>query len=356
MAYYIIFLFSGILSFIADFKYKKTLCIILAIVLSVFAGTRFGIDSDYYMYLKTMRYIEPTASDFAGRDVSLEWCMFVIPHFFKIFFNDNIEVAKASFLLFAVLGVCFKITAIVKYSEFIFLSVLLYIGNLYLMHEMTTIRAGVAAGIFLLSIKNIENREYIPFFIKFLLCFFFHSSSIVFFIPWLLFTLKVNIKYYYVLVIISFILVVLNINLLTVLMLDKIFPRVKLYIEVMEWLKEDQVNIFNFRMLFALLVLGLFALFYVKLKDIKYFDLLFKTHMISVSLFLILSVSGAQVFSIRTFEMYSVIQILLYPMIVHIFSAKTKIVGWMIIIVFSCIQIYYLVDVAGIFKDYRSWI
>ncbi|WP_370895461.1 EpsG family protein [Chryseobacterium gossypii] len=356
MAYYIVFVFSGVLSFIADFKYKKALCIVLAIGLSIFAGTRFGIDSDYYMYLKSMRYIERDIPDFAGREVPLEWCMFVIPHFFKLFFNNNIEVAKASFLLFATLGVSFKITAIAKYSEFIFLSVLLYIGNLYLMQEMTTIRAGVAAGIFLLSIKNIEDREYVPFFVKLLLCFFFHSSSILFLLPWLLFTLNVNIKYYYILVAISIFLLVFNINLLTVLMLDRIFPRIKLYMEMMEWMKEDSVNIFNFKMLFGIFMLGVFSIFYTKMKNIRFFDLLFKIHIISVSLFLILSVSGAQVFSTRTFEMYSVIQIILYPMLIHIFPAKLKIVGWIIILIFSCIQVYYLVEVADIFKEYNSWL
>lgn len=356
MAYYLIFVFSGVLSFIADFRYKNILCIVIAIVLSIFAGTRFGIDNDYYMYLKNLRYIETTFTDFRDRKISLELCMYFIPNFFKLFFTNNIDVAKASFLLFAVLGVSLKISAIAKYSEFIFLSILLYIGNLFLMHEMTTIRAGIAAGIFLWSIKNIEDGEFVQFFIKLILCFFFHSSSILYVIPWLLFTLKMDIKYYYFFIVISALVVIFNINLLTALMINKIFPRVQGYIDAMEWMREDKVNIFNFKVLFGMIISIPFMLFYTKLKENRFFDILFKTHLISIGLFFIFSVSGAQVFSTRTFEMYSVIQLLLYPMIVYIFPSKLKVAGWAVIVIFSIIQLYYLVEVSGIFKDYNSWL
>ncbi|RNA61688.1 EpsG family protein [Chryseobacterium nematophagum] len=356
MVYYIIFIFSGILSFVAELKYKKIICIILAIILSLFAGSRIGIDRDYYLYLKNFRYVEPTFSVFLEKN-HLEWCMFFIPDFFRQFYNSNMDVAKACFVFFATLGVSLKIIAIEKYSEYIFLSVILYFGNLFLMHEMTTIRAGIAAGFFLLSIKNIEQKEHLQFFIKLLLCFFFHSSSVLYILPWMFYTFRVPIKYYYYTIIISIVLVVLNINLITILMLDKIFPKVEYYIKAMEWMKDGKVNILNFKMLFAMIIVAIFSMFYSTLKErFIYFDLLFKIHIISICLFLILSVSGAQVFSTRAFEMYSVVQILLYPMIVHIFPDKMKIIGWALIIVFSCIQTFYLIDVADIFKAYDSWL
>ena len=306
------------------------------------------------MYYKNLLYIEDSFKDFNNREISIEYNIFFLPHFFELFFNSSITVVRSVFLTFAFLGVSTKLIAIKKYSDYFFLSVVSYMSYLYFMMEMTTIRAGVAAGFFLLSIKALEEKNNKVFFAFLAACFFFHSSSILFLLPWILNKVRLHIKYYYLLIIISFLSAIFKINILTVLLLDRIFPRVDTYIKAMEWMKEDKTNIFNFRTLFALLMVVLFAFFYKKLKDIKYFDLLFKIHMISIILFFLLSTS-AQVFSTRSFELLSVVQILLYPMILKAFHPKFKILGWTLIFAFSLIQLYYIISVAEIYKPYKSW-
>jgi len=354
MSYYIIFFLSSFFALIGSFKGGKFIIYILIVILVLFAGTRLNIDNDYHMYFKTFYYIEKSINEFNERIIPLEWSVFFLPHFFGQFFTDKASIVKGVLLTYALLGVSTKIIAIEKYSKFFLLSILLYISNLFLMMEMTTIRAGVAAGVFLLAIDDLERKDNKNFIIKLLICFFFHSSSVLFVIPWLLLKVKLNIKFYYIAIIFSFVMAVAKINVLKLFFLDRLFPRIEIYFKMMEWQKNEGTNMFNFRILFALFMVFVFMFFYKKLRDIKYFDVLFKIHIFSICIFLLLS-STAEAFSLRSFELLSVVQILLYPMIIHIFTPKLKFIGWTVIILFSLIQLYYLVEIADIFKPYKSW-
>lgn len=354
MMYYLLFIVTSVLAFIGNFKFKSFVAIIIFIILALFAGTRLDIDNDYFFYYKLFRYTPDNVKDFLNGDNKMEWCMYVFPRLFSFFFQSKVEIARASILLFAILGVGIKMIAIKKNSSVFFLSIILYVSYLFLMQEMTTIRVGIASAIFLWSIPDFENKNYKFFFIKLLVCFFFHSTSIVLVLAWLVLQLKINIKYLYIAIIISFISAMLKINFLTLFLLDRIFPRVAVYIQMMEWMKEKETNIFSFRLLFALGIVIVFGIFYQKLKEIKYFEILFKLHLVSICFFLLLSTS-AQVFSIRTFELFSVIQILLYPMIIFIFKPSLKFIGCLIIIAFSVLQIVYLIDIVDIYKPYKSW-
>ena len=352
--YYIIFLASSLLSLLFEKKGKTIGVVLLILLLSFFAGTRLDIDNDFHMYYKTFYYIEKSVKDFSERTIPLEWSVFFITHVFGQFFNDKVLLVRTVILAYAAMGVTTKVIAIRKYSEFFFLSILLYVSNLFLMMEMTTIRAGVAAGIFLLAIYDLEKNDNKNFFIKLALCFFFHNSSVLFVIPWLLLRFKVGIRFYYIAILFSFALAVAKINVLTLLFLDRIFPRIEIYFKMMEWQKNEGTNMFNFRILFALFMVCVFSVYYKKLKEVKCFDILFKIHIFSICIFLLLS-STAEAFSLRSFELLSVVQIILYPMIIHIFHPKLKFIGWIVVILFSFFQIYYLVDVADIYKPYKSW-
>ena len=353
--YYLIYLIASVFSLVGNFKHKTFFLDYLIIILALFAGTRLDIDKDYFMYYKSLLYMDDNLKAFKRREISLEYSMYFFPKFFELFTIDKITVVRSVFLSFAFLGVSTKLIAIRKYSDFFFLSVILYVSYLFFMMEMTTIRAGVAAGIFLLSIKALDEKNDKHFFIFIAFCFFFHSSSILFVLPWVLFKLKIKLKYYYISIFVSLLIALAKVNILTLLFLDRIFPRVEGYIKAMEWMKEDNANIFSFRAVFALLMIVLFSIYYKKIKDVKYFDVLFKMHLISISLFFVLSTS-AQVFSIRTFEMFSVVQILLYPMIVNVLHPKFKLAGWLLIIAFSLVQLYFIISVAEIYKPYKSWL
>lgn len=353
--YYLIFFLAAISAIGGDLKIRRISFIFIAVILVLFAGTRLNIDADYLMYYKNMQYIEKTPKDFTERLVPVEWCLYVIPHFFELFFYSQVDIIRASFFTFALCGVLAKLIAIKRFAAFFFLSIILYVSDLYFMQDMTTIRAGVAAGIFLLSLDDLDKNNNKGFLIKLLFCFFFHSSSVLFIIPWIMLKFKLNIKFYYFTAVVSLITALAKVNIITLLFLDRIFPRVEGYIKAMEWMKEKEANIFNFKAIFAMMIIMAFAFFYKRMKDIPYFETLFKIHIISLCLFFLLS-GSAQVFSIRTFEMFSIIQTLLYPLLIFIFTPKLKIIGWAIVILFSLIQLYYIIDVADIYKPYKSWL
>ncbi|WP_229731764.1 hypothetical protein, partial [Chishuiella changwenlii] len=81
---------------------------------------------------------------------------------------------------------------------------------------------------------------------------------------------------------------------------------------------------------------------------------LFKIHIISIAIFYALSPTNI-VFSLRSFELLSIIQIFLAPMLIYLFDLKSRWIGYAIVLGFSVIQLYYIISIQDIFKPYKSW-
>ena len=354
MIYYLVILSLCVL--VAFFYKQKNLAMAFAtLVFILFAGSRLNIDNDYAMYKAFFRTNFRSLKDFYNLRIPVEYCIFLVNKTVRIFFNDSKDLVNSGFMLFAFLGVSTKMLAIKKYSANFVLSIILYATYLFFMQEMTTIRAGVASGIFLLSLKFLINKQYVKYFLFICMAFVFHSSSIVFVLAALLISLNLKIKYYYYALAVSFLIIIFNQNIIQILFLDRIFPRVAIYLEVLKWSKEDELNIFNFKILISVLFFIIFAYNYKKMQHERWFEILFRLHIFSLIIFFALS-NTAMVFSARSFDLFSVIQILLFPMLLIIFDKKYQLVAWIIIISCSLLQLYYLVDVSEIYKPYRSWL
>lgn len=351
--YYLLFIFITVLGILPIDRKIKTSIIIA--VLTIFAGTRVDIDSDYPLYKDVFDFMPNTFAEYKEL-YTFESCLYFVTAFSRFFFYSKESIINFSFLTFAFLGVTTKMISISKYANYYVLSILIYLTNLFFIQEMTTIRAGVAAGIFLLAIPDMIEKKYWLFFLKIALCFIFHSSSVFFIIVFVLVKFIPNIKYYYIGLGVAFILLVLNLDIVTLLRLDLIFPKVAVYLEIMSWLDEGKVNLFNFRIIFSLFFFLYFAYHYKKyIKDDLYFDTLFKIHVISLIFFFALSLS-AVTFSLRSFELLSVIQILLYPLMIKTLDPKFKIWGYAAIIIICIFQLYYTVEISDIFKPYKTWL
>lgn len=81
------------------------------------------------------------------------------------------------FILYALIGVPLKLYAIKKISDIEFLTLFIYFCNLYLLHELTQIRAGIATGFILLSIVPLQKNDYKTFLLLILIAGFFHTSA-----------------------------------------------------------------------------------------------------------------------------------------------------------------------------------
>lgn len=349
------FLFSFLSSLIlASFTYIKgnersIIVLILIVALSLFAGiSTHGADHEMYDNLFESSVISTFEAIFL---LIQEPSFFVIPLLCHAVFGPLLYI-NISFLIFAFLGVSTKILAI-KDSRFFFLSIALYCSYSYFFQEMITIRAGVASGIFLLSIKDLESKNDKGYFLKIFLAFLFHYSSIIFVLIWALLRAKLSLKIFYCFLAASFAIALLKINLLVLLRFDLLIPKVKIYLDLMELEGNVAINLFNYRILISLFMLFLFAYKIKILEDEPYFLILFKTHVISLILFFVLSTS-AIVFSDRTFDLLAIVQVLLYPFVLLIF--KERYVGYLIVFLICFVNLFFLIKISGLFDRYTTWL
>jgi hypothetical protein len=339
---------------IASFTYIKgnvrsIIVLLLIVSLSLFAGISTQ-SVDYGMYRNLFESSVISTFDPIVLLVQ-EPSFFIIPLFCHAVFGPSYYI-NVSFLIFAFLGVSTKILAI-KDSRFFFLSVALYCCYSYFFQEMITIRAGVASGIFLLAIKDLDNKNDKGYFLKILLALLFHYSSIIFVLIWVLVRLKLSLKVFYSFLAASFAIALLKINLLVLLRLDLLIPKVKIYLDLMELEGNVAINLFNYRILISLFMLFLFAYKIKVLEDEPYFLTLFKIHLLSLILFFVLSTS-AIVFSDRTFDLLAIVQVLLYPFIILIF--KERFVGYLILFLICSVNLFFIVKISGLFDHYTTWL
>jgi len=352
----ILLLCSGI-SLITLFKSnnytKLSIGIFISAVLILFAGTRNAdVGRDYLEYSRLFSLYNSIGDINLESFILYEPSILIIPNILKSIFGISYYL-DLTFLIFAILGVGLKIKAIAR-SQFFFLSVLIYCSYFVFGQEMITIRAGVACGLFLLSIKDLENKNDRNFFFKICLAYMFHYSSIIFILIWIIEKLKIKYKPLLFSLLLSFVVAVLKINILTILKLDVFFPKIGAYLSLLEVEGGDPVNVLNFRILFALGFLILFLFKIQLLKENSFFNILFRIHIISLVLFFLLSPT-AMVFSLRIFDLLSIVQILLYPYTILLF--KERIVGYLILILFCSINFYYIIYISQWFSTgYSSWL
>lgn len=170
---------------------KKTLVLFTVALLLIFiAGFRpIGLDRDSPTYVSLLN-IPFSQANFLDKEPTF-WMLVEIN---RVLFSSN---ERTFFLIFAIIGVSLKILAINRLSSMPFLSLWAYICLYFILHEMTQIRAGIAAGIFLLSIPDICNRNLKKFIIKVLFASLFHYSAIVMLSLYFLNLRKISIIYFF---------------------------------------------------------------------------------------------------------------------------------------------------------------
>jgi hypothetical protein len=324
-----IFLF---ISFIALIRLKKLnkeiLFLFIGICLFLFAGFRDGNRvRDYKVYTIIYEY------DIGSILVQTELSFALIVWFVKSFFNNVLFL----FIIYAFLGVYLKFKAIKELSLLCFFSILVYIGNFYIRHELTQIRAGVATGFFLLCIKPIYERDFKKFVIFSSVAIFFHISSLMILPLWFLNGNKIN-KYFYASIIpISYILYFIGITNIVQIMSFLPIKLIQLRYQVHVTESIENLNIFS------IFFLGKCVIYYILLLNNKllashnrYAFLLLKINAIALMSYILLSsISGI---ARRTSEFYGIVEIINIPMLIYIFTPK--ILTKLIIIAFSLLLLF----------------
>lgn len=167
---------------------KSFLILLIGLFLVLVASIRpIGLDNDSYGYIELIQKVK-------NNDISIS----IEPTFEIISYLTNFN-ERIVFFIYASLAVSIKFLAIRQISKFPFLSIFTYISLYFVLLEMTQIRAGVAIGIFLLSIKDIYNRNLINFSLKIIAATLFHYSAIILILLYFLNPYKINkIVYFFI--------------------------------------------------------------------------------------------------------------------------------------------------------------
>lgn len=342
MTYIFIFL---LLSFVAlnnpNGKFHFYFAMILLGVLCVFRGN--GVDRDYETYVSIYDYINN------GYSYSIEPTFIFISQLSSLIFNSPFFI----FVAYGILAIYFKIKFIKDWSPYIMLSVVIYFSNIYLLHEMTQIRIGLASSIGFYSLKYLLENNKGKFIFWVAVAILFHYSMAVFLLSLLFRTNEITFRYkftYIATLLMFYALYFMNINVAVVLKYLNIAIIQSKYSMYQQQLMDSgiKVNVFSIiQILHLLIIIFAFSFSSYFIND-KKFVLILKIFSLSpISLVAFSAIPGV---SLRLSELFSVAEIVLLPMLVQ--RVKHIKVAYLFVIVISLsmllTNIYYL----SLVKDY----
>ena len=312
---------------IGSFKSKKRQLIsytIISIIILIFVAFRDGNSlNDYSNYINlynTNRIGEVEPSFYLIRDIT-----------------QHLGGIITLFFIYAFLGVSFKIIAIYKITDLLFLTLIIYISNIMILHDMTQIRAGVTSGIFLFSIPYLATQEKLKYCICCAVAIFFHSSGILLLLPTLFWfsTIRNSEKLIFLLIPIGYLLgnTVLNLNNIPI---ESIRIKLEMYksLQASNSAGLKDLNIFNPYILFRI------AMFYILLwkgniiqKHNPYFKPLIFVE--AIGLFIFPVFSSIAILGYRGSELIGVVEILLYPMLYYVI--RPNLFGKLIVILIGAL-------------------
>lgn len=323
--FFVISFFAIVLQ--SEKKYSKVLFCLLGLFLICIAGFRGeGIDRDFKGYIGFFNNIDNVKGP-----LLIEPSFIIIAWVIKNFFCANILIL---FLVYAALGVGIKLYGIKDLSSFWLLSLLIYFSYSFTLHEMTQIRAGVASGFLLLSIRPLYERNFHHFFFFALLAFFFHYSAILIFPLWFLKSNKIQ-KYLYLAVIpcayfVHFFLSMDVFSLVDIIPFDPIHKKLLAY----RFDNMGYLNVFNSWQLIRVAI----SFFFIWKADTiflenKYGYLLIKIYVISTCSYVLLAFNPS--FAGRIGDLFAIVDIIALPFIIYTIRQKMLAKGIVAFISFS---------------------
>lgn len=308
-------------------RYKKLFYYFSGLVLVLVAGLRGpGIDADmitYYDYYRLLPHLSL---------IQVEPTFQLIGYAVKLLFNNIIFL----FIIYAILGVGIKLLAIERLSQLYLLSLLMYFSYYFLLHEMTQIRVGVASAFLLLSIPDIYNRNLKGYGLKMLAGCLFHYS-LLFFIPfYLLAPRKINLPFYFFVIICGYLAYFSGIhlvNLFKLIPIAFISSKISTYQMLLAQHIHAAIDIFNVVFLFRVCLCLLFLFKWkVLFKQNEYSIVLIKIY--SFSIFFFVALADLPVLAARVNQLLAIVEIILIPFIVYLF--KPKIYAILAVVLIAC--------------------
>lgn len=254
------------------------------------------------------------------------------------------------FFIYAIFGVTLKLYSIRKLSKLCFFSLIIYICNYFILHEMIQIRAGVASGFILLSILPLYERKFKFFILLITLATLFHYSSIIFLLLWFLTSKPFNRVYYFLFILLAFIIHFARIDPISITM--KFIPEEYFSVK-MDYIDKDRANdlAINVFGIFAITRIIIFSYFLFYEKTIKkhnnYFTILLKYYFLGV--FSYVSLAYYPEIAVRIGYTLMTSEIIIIPALVY--TIKSKFISRILIVIYALLAFFFNV----FFTTYFNW-
>lgn len=326
--FFVFFLFSFIAFFSPkDVLNKYVLYTFVGFILIFIAGFRSEQGNPDYANYKEMY------EDARTGDVIVEFSYVFISHIVQFIFDNILFV----FLVYAIIGVSLKLTAIKQLTDLWFLSLIIYFSNFFILHEVIQIRVGVASGFLLLCIKPIYDRNLKRFLVLVLLAVFFHVSSLIILPLWFLgkFKNKINLFVIGIIIPISYCVYFMNVTILNFIPIPYVQEKLDVYAQLQELGTADfltEINVFNY--VFLARILFFYFLLYkseLLMSHNKYTVLLLNIY--AISLFMYPALAMMPVLAGRISELLGVVEIILLPLIYY--TIRPRYISILIIVVWA---------------------
>lgn len=311
-------------------KYKWLIFISIGLILILYAGLRpIGFDKDSQNY--EAFFMHPDSKEAA---IAVEPSFIWICKIVNFLFGD----VRFVLIIFAIMGVIIKTTAIKRGTFLIFPSLVIYFGNFYFLHEMTQIRAGIATALFLLAITYQAEQMKVHSLMLIALACTFHYSSLAL-LPLLFINnkpLSRKLKIIFVaLCPLCFVLYALNLDVLTTVPIPYISDKIDAYKMASEYGNVEKNSILNPFPIMRIAIF-LFTIYYSKTieKTIPYINIYIK--IMACSLIVYFAFSSITIISTRIFELYGVVEILAYPCIIY--AIRPRFLGKIFVCIIAIIE------------------
>lgn len=272
-----------------------------------------GMDNDFDTYVSLINNNKDDDT------IAVEWSFLFFSKTLMAIFDNY----RSVFLFYAILGVSIKCIAMKKLSPSYFGPLCIYIGNFFIMHEFTQIRAGVAAAILLLATYYIQKKQRAYACTCILCATFFHYSSLAF-MP-ILFMPSGDMNrtqriLWALLIPFGYILYFAHIQ-VTSLPIPYIEDKIEAYQSLRDIGFIDEVNVFNLLILLKIAVFYYLLYYYDYVKKINpAFPLCFR--LMGLSLFMFCALSDLPVLSFRISELYGIVELVLFTAISYTILPK----------------------------------
>lgn len=273
---------------------------------------------------------------FNSSSILLEPTFQLIVAMVKSWFNSDIFYL---FLIYGVIAVAVKYVAFYRLSNLLFFSLLVWLADLFIMHELTQIRAAVSTGFLLLSINSIYRKNLKQFILYGICGTLFHYSALIIFPLYFLKGDRINAKYWLGALTMCYCLAIVGVDLMSLLAYVP-FEGVSSKYEFYASLQKEGDFVAN---IFSLLFLAKVLITVVLCRSAnrivrynKYVYLLLKIMFLSLMGLLLFSQNLAM--ALRVSEFLGIVEIILFPMLFYLI--RPRFAGWLVLVTIVSVLFY----------------